>query len=123
MASHVIKTETVNNATPTHHSAEVAYCDRCGMISSVVAGEAHDFSAEPKRVADQYTAAGYVTYGFELYECACGYQYKINSNHADGHFFEYDVIKAKYVCKCGADIGEFVDNGNEKAGPVVFRQD
>lgn len=114
-------TEDRDVITPLYHTAEVTYCPRCQEIQSMKGSEAHDFNCTT-RVADQTTAAGYTTYGFEILECDCGYKMTVSANHADGHFYERDAITGKYVCRCGDQlVGELTDNGNRNAGPEIFR--
>ena len=108
----------------THHKMELMSCSSCGLVYSAkgVMGEEHDFTLIEK-VADQTTEGGYIEYGYEVYECDCGYVLKISSNHADGHYYEVDAATGKYACKCGNILtGELKDvhNGNLEAGPVVF---
>ena len=75
-----------------------------------------------ERVSDGITDKGTVVYGYEVFECECGYRLTVSSNHADGHFYEGDKYTGKYICRCG-DI--FVDefknayNGNETAGALI----
>lgn len=124
---HSYATSVVPMASPTHHSANVTSCTTCGDVASAEGYEAHTFTFV-ERVKDSESSAGVKSYGFELYECSCGYVRKVMSNHTTGHYYEVDAGTGKYICGCenGDDYicsGDFVHNGNENAGPVVSIQD
>ena len=109
-------------ASPTHHKGIVKVC-HCGeMLDEIKYTEAHDFVCSVV-VPDVVAPSGDIDFGYELYECECGYTKKIGSNSAAGHFFYLDEGSGKYVCACGeALVGELatVYNGNPNAGYSIF---
>ncbi len=108
----------------THHTAIANVCTRCGEISAIEPYEKHEL-ALTVRVPDENTGNGAPTYGYELYECECGYSVKVASNHKDGHYYYVDEGSGKYVCDCGSVIADLnaVHNGNTDAGTAIFPKD
>ena len=123
---HVPTIETVNSPSFTHCNAEVTYCVRCAKVLAAEGINEHNFGTAPVQIVpDEKSAAGLSVFGYELYECVdCHFQLKMMSNHEDGHFFEYYSTSAKYVCKCGEEVGDLyaVHNGNTNAGPAIFAE-
>jgi len=112
-----------DTVTLTHHQVEVSECESCGEIFEArgVKGAEHSFTLV-ERVADQETAMGFKTYGYEVFKCDCGYVLTVSANHEDGHFYNVDIYTGKYKCRCGSVyVGEFdkAHNGNEDAGVVI----
>ena len=109
-------------ASFTHHTGIVYKCVYCGNIESITPTEEHEFKLKTA-VADQVSASGDVSYGYEVLACDCGYEKTVASNSADGHCYTVDEGSGKYVCECGDVLTkEFKDvyNGNVDAGVAIL---
>ena len=123
-SGHSSETRLIEIGSVTHHTALASVCKKCGEIDKVTPYGEHKLVLTI-RVADENSGNGIPTYGYELYECECGYTVKIGANHKDGHFYYVDEGSGKYVCDCGSTVADLMNgyNGNVNAGMEILPKD